>query len=199
MKRKPPVAADEAAIKRACQTGDFVGATTAALGLYGAEVFGFLSTMHQGSTLADDSFSLFAERLWQKLPEFAWGCSLRTWAYLLARHASVDAFRREERFTHDASSSQIHEMAARIRTETISFLKSEKLTALRKLRDELPEEEKMLLILRVDRRMGWNEIARVLTDDEEAEALTRSAARLRKRFQLVRDRLRAKGKELGLT
>jgi RNA polymerase sigma-70 factor (ECF subfamily) len=89
-------------------------------------------------------------------------------------------------------------MAAAVRSETLSFLRSEKQTALQKLRDELPEDERMLLILRVDRRMDWNQIARVLTDETEGDALASAAARLRKRFQLLGARLKKRAQQLGL-
>jgi RNA polymerase sigma-70 factor, ECF subfamily len=47
--------------------------------------------------------------------------------------------------------------------------------------------------------MSWNEIARVLlTGEPSSEAVTREAARLRKRFQLVKDDLRARAREVGL-
>jgi RNA polymerase sigma-70 factor (ECF subfamily) len=61
----------------------------------------------------------------------------------------------------------------------------------------------MLLILRVDRRLDWTEIARVLLETPEhlppdAAALKREAARLRKRFQIVKDRLRERVEREGL-
>ena len=59
----------------------------------------------------------------------------------------------------------------------------------------------MLLILRVDRRLEWVEIARVLAGDDglvDDTSLKREAARLRKRFQIVKDRLRDMAKREGL-
>ena len=52
------------------------------------------------------------------------------------------------------------------------------------------------------RRLSWNDLAQVLHEDEgaplEGAALTREAARLRKRFQLVKERLYEMGREAGL-
>jgi RNA polymerase sigma-70 factor, ECF subfamily len=47
----------------------------------------------------------------------------------------------------------------------------------------------MLLGLRLDRQMGWTDIARVLGTGDEA-TLTRDAATLRKRYERLKDRLR---------
>ncbi len=50
----------------------------------------------------------------------------------------------------------------------------------------------MLLILRVDRNLAWDEIALVMADEPETldkEGRKRESARLRKRFQLIKERL----------
>jgi RNA polymerase sigma-70 factor (ECF subfamily) len=59
------------------------------------------------------------------------------------------------------------------------------------LRAQLDEEDRTILVLRIDRKLAWQDIARVLADEElsDAEATKRSAA-LRKRFERIKDRLR---------
>ncbi len=92
-----------------------------------------------------------------------------------------------------------------MRTQTKAFLRTENKTRLQELRDSLPEEDRMLLVLRVDRGLAWNDLARILSEgDDGAEtaglpglsdpSIAREAARLRKRFQLVKDRLREMAK-----
>lgn len=56
------------------------------------------------------------------------------------------------------------------------------------------------VVLRVDRGLAWEELARVMLDDPAAtsEALKRESARLRKRFQLVKEKLLELGREAGL-
>ena len=49
--------------------------------------------------------------------------------------------------------------------------------------------KRTLLVLRVDRRMPWRDIARVMADD--GDDLERLSASLRKRFERVKERLRA--------
>ena len=81
--------------------------------------------------------------------------------------------------------------------------RTETKTRLQALRDALPEEDRMLLVLRMDRQLAWNELARVLAEADgdvplDDAALAKEAARLRKRFQLVKDRLREQAKKEGL-
>jgi RNA polymerase sigma-70 factor, ECF subfamily len=69
------------------------------------------------------------------------------------------------------------------------------------LRAQLPEADQALLILRVDRDLGWLELAEILLgpeSDPTSEQLKTEAARLRKRFQLVKSRLRELVEEAGL-
>ena len=196
---------DDSAIRAAWAAGDHRAALATTLERHGAEVFGFLVALHKDADFADDAFSLFAERLWQTFATFEWRCSVRTWCYLLARNASVSVRRREARHArhevHVASFTEVEELATRIRTETASALRTEKRTELQRLRDELPEDDRALLVLRVDRALAWRDVAAILVPDGDTlddRALTQHAARLRKRFQLVRERLHARGKERGL-
>jgi hypothetical protein len=74
-----------------CQARDYDAAATAALRAHGPEVMRFLRSSHKSEDDAADVFSVFAEDLWRSMMTFAWECSLRTWAYVLARRASFRA------------------------------------------------------------------------------------------------------------
>jgi RNA polymerase sigma-70 factor, ECF subfamily len=193
-------------VRTLCERGDHAGAATLALRTYGPELYGFLIAMHHNEADAGESFSEIAEVLWRKLPGFAWHSSLRTWAYAIARNVLRTRRRDARRRAHRVSSARdsvIEEIAQRARTETQAYLRTEKRTRLQALRDSLQEEDRMLLVLRVDRRLDWNELARVLGDtandgSRDPAWLARESARLRKRFQLVKDKLRALAKREGL-
>jgi RNA polymerase sigma-70 factor (ECF subfamily) len=202
-------AVDRASVEREvralCERGDQDAAATLAVRAYGPELFGFLLAMHASRGDASDCFSQVCESLWRQLPAFDWDHTLRTWAYAIARGVSRTHKRnagRRLRREAPGEQSAIEAVAQAVRTETLPFLKTEKRNRLQALRDELPEEDRMLLILRIDRRLEWVEIARVLGggDDGPADeaALKREAARLRKRFQIVKDRLREMAKREGL-
>lgn len=173
---------------------------------YGPEIYGFLVSTHGTYGDADEIFSSFSESLWRSLGAFDLRCSARTWAYRIARGASVDHFRAQSRRRESPASSpgKHAELAVRIRTATAEHLKTENKTALQSLRDELSESDRALLVLRVDRGLGWKELALVMAggaDGNEAlddTVLERESAKLRQRFQTVKRRLQELGRQRGL-
>jgi RNA polymerase sigma-70 factor (ECF subfamily) len=171
---------------------DFAGAATLALRGYGAEIYSLLSSLHRAHHDADEAFSIFCEALWKGLPGFAGRSSFRTWAYTVARHASC-RLRERDRGAREVlvTSSAFEEMALAVRTASRSRLQRAQ-TQMQKLRETLPPDDQLLLILRVDRELDWKDLARVMNEDgtlDEA-ALARESARLRQRFQSIKERLR---------
>ena len=77
----------EERMRSSFDAGDLRAVTNEALTTYGPEILGLLCSLHRDEDEASDAFSLFAERLWTSLARFEWKCSLRTWAYVLARRA----------------------------------------------------------------------------------------------------------------
>ncbi len=171
---------------------------------YGPELFSFLLTSHRGDEAdAAEAFSQWTEAIWRGLPAFVWDSSARTWAYAIAHKLTLtrrrDAARQRRRLA-DVGLSSLERIAERVRTETASFLRTEKKTRLQALRDSLSEEDRLLLLLRIDRELSWNDVARVLAEAAglREPALAREAARHRKRYQLVKDRLREMARQEGL-
>ena len=197
----------EEQVRALCDREDHAGAATAIVRDYGPEILGFLMATHRDPVEANDAFAEVAEGVWRGLSRFAWESSVRTWAYAIARNVSRlrkrNAVRRGRRVMN-ASDAFFQGVVHKVRTETIPFLRTEKKTRLQALRDALPEEDRVLLVLRVDRGLPWNDVARIVTHDEDAvppdeATIVQEAARLRKRFQLVKDRLRELAKREGLT
>lgn len=196
----------EAEIQRRAAAGDFAGAADVAMRGYGREVYEFLAALHRDEEDARETFSLFAEGMWRGLPRFTWQCSFRTWAYAVARKASLryrrDARRRNKRLAVWPEGSSLSAIAAEIRSATQSYLQTEQQSRFAALRASLPAEDQTLLMLRVDRKLPWLDLACVLHDDDEAplgdEAKKREAARLRKRFQLLKEKLYELGRREGL-
>lgn len=197
--------AEDQDLQRMVGAGDVDGAATRIVRTYGPEVHGFLRAALSSDADADEVFAETCERMWRGLPGFRWQCSVRTWVYVLARNESSRYLRgARRRQARRATTSRLDEAVAVVRTETRSALRSNKLDRLRALRDELPLEDRMLLILRVDRELAWEDIARTLLEnDREQETLSetvlrRESARLRKRFQLIRQRLAKRARAEGL-
>jgi RNA polymerase sigma-70 factor (ECF subfamily) len=182
------------ALLAACETGE---AATLALRELGPEVLGFLSGV-LGDADADEVYSAWSERLWRSLKGFEGRCSLRTWMYVLARR-EISRFRKGARRHAEGRVplSELADVLPAARSRTRSTVATEKQRQLTALRDELPIEDRTLLILRVDRKLSFDEIALAFSDNPEASAEVdrrREAARLRKRFQLVKQRLIARAR-----
>ncbi len=97
--------------------------------------------------------------------------------------------------------SALEDVAQQVRTATLTFARTQTRSRLEKLRDELPPEDRELLVLRVDRGLAWDDL--VLAFHEGAAPIddatrARESQRLRKRFQLVKERLRDMARRDGL-
>lgn len=185
----------EREVRALCEAGDHARAATELLRGYGSELYAFLAALHRGD--ADDVFGDLSMDLWRGLPAFRWQSSVRTWAYTLARNASHRARKKQRR--EQPLDEHVAELAAEIRTKTKTYLRTEVKNRFAALRAQLPIEDQELLILRVDRDLSWNDLARALSDEPlDDDALAREAARLRKRFSTLKARLLELGRREGL-
>ncbi|MEP6862230.1 MAG: sigma-70 family RNA polymerase sigma factor [Deltaproteobacteria bacterium] len=188
--------AAEAAIRAACEAGDHATAITAALRLYGTELFSFLRALAGNDDLAAEAFSELGEDLWRGLPTFRWESALRSWTYTLARNA-LNQLRRDPRrgTARNLPLSIAPDLEAVVRTATRDIQRTEVKDEFRALRDQLDAEEHELLLLRLDRELSWREIARITGGDDNVDA---RAATLRKRFERAKERLKKLALESGL-
>src|SRR5689334_22297838 len=93
---------------------------TRALEAYGPEITGLLAAQLRSTSDALEVFSMFSDDLWRGLPWFQWQCSLRAWAYKLARNAAIRWGKaRARRSRREVPLSDVHAMvAARARTSS---------------------------------------------------------------------------------
>jgi RNA polymerase sigma-70 factor, ECF subfamily len=188
---------------------DASGAATMVLRELGPEVFGFLTGV-LGRDDADEVFAVVSERLWRSLKRFEGRCSIRTWLYLLA-HQEIGHYRRRVKRHVDGRVpiSELKDVLAEVRSTVRSTVERSREMKVRRLREALSEDDRALLILRLDRGLPWAEIAFVLADLAsppsrpssgvlEDEERRRHAARLRKRFQLLKERLRLQIRQEGI-
>lgn len=199
----------EPRIRAAHEAGDLRVAATLLMEGYGPEIYGFLASRLRDREFTADVFGDFAEDVWRGLKGFQWGCSVRTWAYTVARRAASRGIRgRRRRGARDVPLSHagpLSEIAERVRSETSIQLRTTKQTRMAALREQLPELERELLILRVNRQLAWLEIARIVSEATTEDALNftdaelqTEAARLRKRFQKAKEKLRQLAEQAGL-
>ena len=199
-----PMIGREAPVREAFATGDLERATRLTFDLYARDVLSFLIARLRDEDAGHEAFAMFAEDFWHSLPTFAFRCSMRCWIYLLARNAAlryvrVPARRRERNLP--LSQHAPHLVASSTRTATAPHHNSDLKQRLHALRELLTPDDQLLLILHVDRRLPFSELAVVLHDGDEPledAALARATARLRKRFERLKDQLRRHAQQEGL-
>lgn len=173
--------------------GDVKSAVTLVLKAHGPEVIGYLENALGDPDDARDVFQRAAEDLWNWLPGFRGG-SLRAATYRIAHHAAArfrrEAWRRRRERMRTTMASRI---AASI-TSPESRLATKPRDRLARLREALDQDERTLLILRVDREMSWNEVAEILSSDGDPV----DSQVVRKRFERVKEKLGRLAKEQGL-
>jgi RNA polymerase sigma-70 factor, ECF subfamily len=188
----------EAGLVALVRAGAFEQAATAALDHYGSELYGFLIG-ELGDSNAAEVFGQMCEDLWKGLPGFGFRCSIRTWLYVLARHAA-SRFRRSPWQRKRTGDSKLEAVIDHGRSRTAPWQRTEVKDRWRALRESLAPDDRALLVLRVDRDLSWDDCARVTLESDSVDDadIAREAARLRKRFQLLKDDLRARAKAAGL-
>jgi len=163
------------------------GAATLAIDSVAPDVLAYLRTRLDEDD-ANDALSQWGESVWKDLRHFRWECSLRAWAYSLARHACARIRRRPHRHREQPlSTSAASRIAASIGAS--GALSSERQQKLALLRDCLDESEQELLTLRVDRELEWEEVAAILDV---------SAVTLRKRWERLVRKLEQMARQAGL-
>jgi RNA polymerase sigma-70 factor (ECF subfamily) len=194
----------EAIIRQAFCTGDLEATASATMRAYGEEVFAFVCARIRSRDDAQEVFAMFSEDLWTTLPRFAWRCSMRTWAYALARHASLRFLnapaRRIARNQPLSLPGAVSQIALEARNATPIYQKTGVKDGFRALREQLDGDDQILLMLRVDRNMEWRDIAIALDGDQYCSEviIARSAARLRKAFERIKRDLRRMAEAEGL-
>lgn len=193
----------ESAIREAHRRGRMDEAIKIGLEHYRAELLSFLCARLGSESDAHEVFAQVTEDLWRGIERFRWQCSFRTWLYTLGRHAAV----RFERSPANQAArrrplSRAPEAVAKDRSRTRPYLRTEVKDRFAALRATLSPDEQSLLVLRVDRGLRWEEVARVLSDDadasDDAESLRREAAKFRQRFRQLKSRLLELARTEGL-
>jgi RNA polymerase sigma-70 factor, ECF subfamily len=184
----------EARIAAALGRGDAEAAAAEAIRGYGPQILGYLTRVLASADDAADAFSLFSEQLWRGIGGFSGRSTVRVWAYRVAWSAALrvssDAYRR--RREHLPTS-----LASRLAAEVLSrppAAAEREAAEMERLRSALAPDEQSLLVLRLDRRLSWKEVAEVMR--EEGRPLDEAA--LRKRFERIKEKLGRIARGAGL-
>jgi len=184
----------ERRVRALVAAGDTAAAAEVAIRGLGPDVLRYLRALLRDEADAADAFSHVAEALWKGLPAFRGDSSLRTWTMRVAVHAAMsirnEAWRRRVR---RLATTEISALADEVRTS--SFVSADRRqSAVERLRQALSPEDRSLLVLRVDQRLSWAEIADVLS----GEGRTVTASTLAKRFERLKRRLARMAEREGL-
>jgi RNA polymerase sigma-70 factor (ECF subfamily) len=179
-------------LREQLERGEIDRTTEDAIRAYGPELIGWLRAMLPTEADAHDAFSRMSEELWKSLARFDGRCSVRTWCYMLARHAASRVHSQPRR-QHEVLVSQIPSIVHAVTHvwNTTRGNEAQVRDVYAEIRAALDDEDRTLLVLRVDRNLAWRDIALVLLgDDADADAITKRAAALRKQFERVKAQLR---------
>ena len=161
---------------------------------FGPEIFGFLTALHPPPGDARLVFEKFSERLSRRLPTFDWTCSLRTWAYKQARQTSLD-FRPGTEPTVELEGGVSRVIGQVLRATGV--VHSPEVDS---NRAALTPDERVLILLRVDKKLTWDDLVVVLHDDVPPDEQARAAAvaTLKSQFRIAKDKLVAVAATMGI-
>ena len=179
----------EALVQSSLAEGQYDRAATALINGYGQRILGYLRGVLRDEDLAADAFSQFGESVWRGIAGFRGDASLLAWAFTVAwsavcRVTDSAYVRRRARL----ETSEAEQLVVEIRSATQPYQQTAVKDAIAELRSQLRPDEQTLLFLRVDQGMPWSELATVLGAEPAA---------LRKRFERIKDKLRALAQSAG--
>lgn len=174
------------------ETAGHARETHAILDRYGSEVRNFLSSRTTTRMSMEDVFSMFSEDVWRGLRNVRTPGQVRSWIYVVARNALARHLRLKQRWRSRHVSAELDELHVEPRRSIATQLGD--LAQLEPILAELSIADRRLLEQRSMLAMPWREIAlenaRHGGGASEAD-LARESARLRKRYQLLLESLRA--------
>jgi len=150
----------------------------------------FLHRLLGELTLVDEAHAATCDRLSKELRSFRWDCSLRSWIFIVATREARRCRLRHPQGRRAAKSSTT---VSPVDGATWTHSPTVRQDIVEALRESLSEEDRDLLVLRVERGLAWREIAAAFLDDEAADRdiIARGAARLQQRYRSIRDDLKS--------
>ena len=162
------------------------------LGRYASEVRAFLRARTSSRHSMEEVYSAFSEDVWKGLPQVRSGRPARAWIYVVARNALSRHVRSKRRFRERYTFSGLETATAELRHSLVT--REGQRAQLEPLLSALSADDRLLLERRHVQCLAWREIAlesaRAAGDTSES-FVVRESARLRKRYQLLIESLRA--------
>jgi RNA polymerase sigma-70 factor, ECF subfamily len=192
-----PAAPDQRELDAA--RASFDRATHTILREFGDEIRTYLRARTSNRASMEEVFAVFSEDVWKGLPRYRAEGQVRSWIYVLARNALARHVRFKQRWRSRHQPVELDELSSEARQSLPARLGER--AQLEPLLAQLTAADRALLEQRLVQALPWREIARngrrasELTGEAELE---RESARLRKRFQLLLQNLRALAADGGI-
>jgi RNA polymerase sigma-70 factor (ECF subfamily) len=158
-----------ATVDESLRNGDSDAAATTVVRALGPQMLSYLRSVLRDSDDSEDTFSLWAEAVWNGIGDFRAESRLETWCYRIAWHSALrllrDPYRRRREALPASRASQL----------TAPHLAKGATDGIARLRPQA------ILCLRVDRDLPW-----------------RDEAALRKRYKRIKERIAEMAKAEGL-
>lgn len=182
-------------VARCLAAGDDRGAAEAIAQELGPALRGYLCAVLRSEDDAGEVFADVCEQVLKNVGGFRGESTVKTWAYRIAWRTAMH-FRRSpgRRRAAPLRTEDVSGIAQPARSATAQHLRTDAKDWLARIREELSIEDQSLLTLRVDRGLSWNDVAVVMGDGDVAK----TSALLRKRFERIKERLRAAAMRDGL-
>jgi RNA polymerase sigma factor (sigma-70 family) len=190
----PTVLAADAAIFAACDQRDYRRAATLLIHAYAPRVRAFIGARLRDQTARADVFAVFSEDVWKGIARLRGRTSVLPWVFVLARNAIYRLGRAQQRWAvRHVSLDAAPDLATSDDDAAAAALEGESCACIAPLLRQLSAGERWLLDQRFVAGHSWQEIARaqlVSTPRPDHHAVLRESARLRKKSQLLVQRLR---------
>ena len=184
----------ESRVREATAAGDPRAAATEAIRGVGPSVLEYLYAVLGDEADVEKAFSRWAEEMWRGMPTRSHEqLSLRAWAFQLARQEAVQLVMQPYRRSRRLRTTETVAIAADLRARPVPTPEGG-WRGLAVLRESLTPEERSLLVLRLDQRLPWNEIAQIMAQDGKPA----DPAALSKHFEQIKVRLARMAGDLGL-
>jgi RNA polymerase sigma-70 factor, ECF subfamily len=176
-----PPHAIESRVRAELRRGDVAAATALTVSFFGPEVHGFLIAVLAGDRGAPELYARFVAELRRQLAGFGWRCPLRVFVYFVARSA----------LRHHRGAAPLGSPLSSAGLAPIPAQRRARRLAVALLRRSLTPDDRALLVLRVDRRLAWRDLAITsLGENVGVPDLAAEARRLRDRFKVLRQQMK---------
>lgn len=187
-----PLHSIERRVRAELARGEAATASATAVAFFGPDIYGFVTAALAGVRGVLDVYASFVAELPRALREFGWRCELRVFLYHLARvalrrHREGEIGEAGPRATPPAP-GQPPPTAGLLR---IPPYRRTRRLAVATLRSAIAPDDREVLVLRVDRRLRWHELAVTSLGERASEPTLRAEARrLRERFHAIRRQMK---------